>query len=63
MHFYGSCDMHVSSSADYSRLTSMHFYAWEKGLKTGVYYLRSRAATEAIMFTVSHAGKRDLPRP
>ncbi len=42
-------------SPDNARLTSMHFYAWEKGLKTGVYYLRSRAATEAIKFTVSHA--------
>lgn len=30
------------------KLTSMHFYAWEKGLKTGMYYLRTRPATEAI---------------
>jgi ribonucleoside-diphosphate reductase alpha chain len=33
-------------------MTSMHFYAWKKGLKTGMYYLRSRAATDAIQFTV-----------
>jgi ribonucleoside-diphosphate reductase alpha chain len=30
----------------------MHFYAWERGLKTGMYYLRTKAATDAIKFTV-----------
>jgi len=35
-----------------SKLTSMHFYAWRKGLKTGMYYLRTQAATQAIQFTV-----------
>jgi ribonucleotide reductase alpha subunit len=30
----------------------MHFYSWKKGLKTGMYYLRSRAAADAIKFTV-----------
>lgn len=35
-----------------AKLTSMHFYAWKKGLKTGMYYLRSKAATDAIKFTV-----------
>ena len=39
---------------DVSKLTSMHFYAWEKGLKTGCYYLRTRPAVNAIMFTVEH---------
>lgn len=34
------------------RLTSMHFYAWKKGLKTGQYYLRIRPAVDAIKFTV-----------
>jgi ribonucleoside-diphosphate reductase alpha subunit len=34
------------------KLTSMHFYAWRKGLKTGMYYLRSEAAAHAIQFTV-----------
>lgn len=34
------------------KLTSCHFYAWEKGLKTGMYYLRTQAATRAIQFTV-----------
>jgi ribonucleoside-diphosphate reductase alpha chain len=35
-----------------SKLTSMHFYGWKKGLKTGMYYLRTQAATQAIQFTV-----------
>merc|ERR1712173_382563 len=35
-----------------AKLTSMHFYAWKKGLKTGMYYLRSQAAADAIKFTV-----------
>merc|ERR1719150_2118646 len=34
------------------KLTSMHFYGWKKGLKTGMYYLRSQAAADAIKFTV-----------
>jgi ribonucleoside-diphosphate reductase alpha chain len=37
---------------NFGKLTSMHFYAWKKGLKTGMYYLRSQAATAAIQFTV-----------
>ena len=37
---------------NFAKLTSMHFYAWKKGLKTGMYYLRSKAATSAIQFTV-----------
>jgi ribonucleoside-diphosphate reductase subunit M1 len=35
-----------------AKLTSMHFYAWKKGLKTGMYYLRTRPAADAIKFTV-----------
>jgi ribonucleoside-diphosphate reductase alpha chain len=35
-----------------AKLTSMHFYAWKKGLKTGMYYLRTKAAADAIKFTV-----------
>ena len=35
-----------------AKLTSMHFYSWKKGLKTGMYYLRTKAATDAIKFTV-----------
>ena len=37
---------------NYSRLSSMHFYAHSKGLKTGMYYLRSRASSKAIQFTI-----------
>lgn len=36
------------------KLTSMHFYGWKKGLKTGMYYLRTQAAAAAIQFTVDH---------
>jgi ribonucleoside-diphosphate reductase alpha chain len=38
------------------KLTSMHFYAWKKGLKTGMYYLRTQAATQAVQFTVERQG-------
>ncbi len=37
---------------NYAKLTSMHFYAWKKGLKTGLYYLRIKAAADAIKFTI-----------
>ncbi len=37
---------------DYRKLTSMHFYTWRKGLKTGIYYLRTRAVASAQKFTV-----------
>ncbi|MDP4131457.1 MAG: ribonucleoside-diphosphate reductase subunit alpha, partial [Bacteroidota bacterium] len=38
------------------KLTSMHFYAWKKGLKTGMYYLRTQAASRAVQFTVEKQG-------
>ena len=37
---------------NYGKLTSMHFYGWKKGLKTGMYYLRTKAATNSIKFTI-----------
>jgi ribonucleoside-diphosphate reductase alpha chain len=37
---------------DFEKLTSMHFYSWKRGLKTGMYYLRTKAASQAIQFTV-----------
>ncbi len=43
-----------------SKLTSMHFYAWKKGLKTGMYYLRSQAATQAVQFTIEKQGTNDM---
>jgi ribonucleoside-diphosphate reductase alpha chain len=39
-------------NANFGKLTSMHFYSWKAGLKTGMYYLRTKAATDAIKFTV-----------
>ena len=46
-----SFNVHMSD-ANSGKLTSLHFYAWKKGLKTGMYYLRSRAAADADKFTV-----------
>jgi ribonucleotide reductase alpha subunit len=40
------------SDPNFGKLTSLHFYAWKAGLKTGLYYLRTRAAADAIKFTV-----------
>jgi len=40
---------------NYAKLSSMHFYGWKKGLKTGMYYLRTRAAADAIKFTVDQS--------
>ncbi len=41
--------------ATMGKLTSMHFHAWEKGLKTGMYYLRTKAAADAIKFTIDRS--------
>ncbi|MCP3660823.1 MAG: ribonucleoside-diphosphate reductase subunit alpha [Bacteroidetes bacterium] len=46
-----SLNIHLQD-AHFAKLTSMHFYAWKKGLKTGMYYLRTKAATDAIKFTI-----------
>jgi len=46
-----SLNVHIASP-NYGKLTSMHFYAWKLGLKTGMYYLRTKAAAAAIQFTV-----------
>jgi ribonucleoside-diphosphate reductase alpha chain len=40
--------------ANYAKLTSMHFYAWKSGLKTGMYYLRTKSAVDAIKFTLNN---------
>ena len=39
-------------NANFAKLTSMHFYGWKAGLKTGMYYLRTKSATDAIKFTL-----------
>ena len=46
-----SLNIHIKDP-NFGKLTSMHFYAWKKGLKTGMYYLRTKAAADAIKFTV-----------
>lgn len=48
-----SLNIHLSAPS-FGQLTSMHFYGWKKGLKTGSYYLRTRPAASAIQFTVSN---------
>lgn len=45
---------------DYQKLTSMHFYGWKKGLKTGMYYLRTRPAADALQFTIKPKSLIDL---
>jgi ribonucleotide reductase alpha subunit len=46
-----SLNIHIADPTT-KKLTSMHFYAWKKGLKTGMYYLRTRPKADAIQFTV-----------
>jgi ribonucleoside-diphosphate reductase alpha chain len=46
-----SLNIHIKDP-NFGKMTSMHFYAWKKGLKTGMYYLRSTAAADAIKFTL-----------
>jgi len=41
------------ADVNYAKLTSMHFYGWQRGLKTGMYYLRTKPAADAIKFTIS----------
>ncbi|WP_109831337.1 ribonucleoside-diphosphate reductase subunit alpha [Reichenbachiella versicolor] len=51
-----SLNIHLQEP-NFGKMTSMHFYAWEKGLKTGMYYLRTKAAADAIKFTVQKDAK------
>ena len=46
--------------ATMSKLTSMHFYAWKSGLKTGMYYLRTKSAVDAIKFTLEKKDKAEV---
>ncbi|MCX2681282.1 ribonucleoside-diphosphate reductase subunit alpha [Galbibacter sp. EGI 63066] len=45
--------------ANFAKLTSMHFYAWKSGLKTGMYYLRTKSAVDAIKFTLDNTKKSE----
>ena len=53
-----SLNIHLTDP-NFGKLTSMHFYAWKKGLKTGMYYLRSTAAADAIKFTLDKSAIKE----
>ena len=55
-----SLNIHMEDP-NFGKLTSMHFYAWKNGLKTGMYYLRTKAATDAIKFTVDKQALQNEP--
>ena len=57
-----SLNIHIQEP-NFGKLTSMHFYAWKKGLKTGMYYLRTKAAAEAIKFTVQKQQVQEVATP
>lgn len=58
-----SLNIHMEG-ANFGKLSSMHFHGWKRGLKTGMYYLRTRAAVGAIKFTVdSETKKKTTPTP
>ena len=48
--------------ATMAKLTSMHFYGWKSGLKTGMYYLRTKSAVDAIKFTLDTKPKSEVPK-
>lgn len=50
-------------NANFAKLSSMHFYGWQKGLKTGMYYLRSKAAVDPIKFTLDEQHQRVQAAP
>ena len=54
-----SMNIHMED-ATFGKLTSMHFHAWKKGLKTGLYYLRTKAAADAIKFTIVKDEKKSI---
>src|ERR1700729_3279340 len=56
-----SLNVHLQSPT-LGQLTSMHFYGWKKGLKTGMYYLRTRPAAQAIQFTVDQSLIKDAKK-
>ena len=53
-----SLNVHMTDTS-YAKMTSLHFYVWKKGLKTGMYYLRTKAATDPIKFTVDQKMLRE----
>ncbi|XP_035223518.1 ribonucleoside-diphosphate reductase large subunit-like [Stegodyphus dumicola] len=57
-----SLNVHIAEP-NYGKLTSMHFYGWHLGLKTGMYYLRTKPAVNAIQFTVDKKALREGNSP
>jgi ribonucleoside-diphosphate reductase alpha chain len=57
-----SLNIHIEDP-NFGKLTSMHFHAWKSGLKTGMYYLRSRPAADAIKFTLDHQTRMEGQQP
>lgn len=55
-----SLNIHIQDP-NFGKLTSMHFHAWKKGLKTGMYYLRTKAAADAIKFTLEKQQEERTP--
>merc|ERR1711994_679830 len=53
-----SLNIHIAEP-NFGKMSSMHFYGWESGLKTGMYYLRTKPAAQAIQFTVDKAKVKD----
>ncbi|XP_023614482.1 ribonucleoside-diphosphate reductase large subunit isoform X3 [Myotis lucifugus] len=53
-----SLNIHIAEP-NYGKLTSMHFYGWKQGLKTGMYYLRTRPAANPIQFTLNKEKLKD----
>jgi ribonucleotide reductase alpha subunit len=56
-----SLNIHMTNITT-SKLSSMHFHAWRKGLKTGMYYLRSKAAVDPIKFSIDHQYVKDAAK-
>lgn len=54
-----SLNIHIQDP-NFGKLTSMHFYAWKRGLKTGMYYLRTKAAADAVKFTVEKQAEAQI---
>jgi len=54
-----SLNVHIAEP-NFGKMSSMHFYGWELGLKTGMYYLRTKPAAQAIQFTVDKAKVKDV---
>ena len=56
-----SLNVHIAEP-NYGKLSSMHFYGWKQGLKTGMYYLRTKAAAAAIQFTVDKTKLKEVTK-